>query len=289
MRILITGSNGQLGSEFKKLSSYYKEFNLFFRDYDTLNICDTVHVKNFLKENKIDAIINCAAYTQVDLAENESDKAFEVNSKGVANLVINSEVLNIKIIHISTDYVFDGTSNIPYKEDDNTNPIGVYGKSKLEGEDYLVNSEVNGIIIRTSWLYSQFGDNFVKTIISLATKKDIIGVVSDQIGSPTYAKDLAIVCLEILEKKMILNLKGKIYHYSSFGVASWYDFAKSIIEFANIDCKVDALETKDYPTLAKRPHYSIFNKSKIIEDFNIKIPFWRESLKDCIKIITNSS
>lgn len=289
MRILITGSNGQLGSEFKKLSSYYKEFNLFFRDYDTLNICDTVRVKNFLKENKIDAIINCAAYTQVDLAENESDKAFEVNSKGVANLVINSEVLNIKIIHISTDYVFDGTSNIPYKEDDNTNPIGVYGKSKLEGEDYLVNSEVNGIIIRTSWLYSQFGDNFVKTIISLATKKDIIGVVSDQIGSPTYAKDLAIVCLEILEKKMILNLKGKIYHYSSLGVASWYDFAKSIIEFANIDCKVDALETKDYPTLAKRPHYSIFNKSKIIEDFNIKIPFWRESLKDCIKIITNSS
>ena len=174
---------------------------------------------------------------------------------------------------------------MPYKETDITNPIGVYGKSKLEGEDFLVNADINGIVIRTSWLYSQFGCNFVKTMMRLGTQKDIIGVVSDQIGSPTNAKDLALVCLDILAKNKILNSKGKIYHYSNKGVASWYDFAKSIMEFANIECKVDTVETKDYPIKAKRPHYSIFNKSKIIEDFNITIPYWRDSLKDCIKKI----
>lgn len=285
MRILITGSNGQLGSEFKKLANYYKEFDFFFTDYDTLNICDALRVKIFLKENEIETIINCAAYTQVDLAENDRDKAFEVNSKAVANLVANAKALKIKIIHISTDYVFDGISHMPYKETDITNPIGVYGKSKLEGEDFLVNADINGIVIRTSWLYSQFGGNFVKTMMRLGTQKDIIGVVSDQIGSPTNAKDLALVCLDILAKNKILNSKGKIYHYSNKGVASWYDFAKSIMEFANIECKVDAVESKDYPTKAKRPHYSIFNKSKITEDFNITIPYWRDSLKDCIKKI----
>jgi dTDP-4-dehydrorhamnose reductase len=287
MKILITGSNGQLGSEIKDIADQYKNFDFYFTDRISLNICDADEVKNFLLENKIETMINCAAYTQVDAAENDRESAFEVNSKAVANLVANAEALQIKIIHISTDYVFDGTYHVPYKENDATSPLGIYGKSKLEGENFLVNADVNGIVIRTSWLYSQFGANFVKTMLRLGAERDSIGVISDQIGSPTNAKDLAVVCLEILVKNKTLNANGKIYHYSNHGVASWYDFAKSIMEFANITCNVNPIETKDYPTPAKRPYYSVLNKSKIIKDFSIETPYWRDSLKECVKKIIN--
>lgn len=287
MRILVTGSRGQLGTEIRNIAEQYKAFYFYFTDRITLNICDTIEVKNFLSDNKIDAIVNCAAYTQVDAAENDPDNAFEVNSKAVANLVSISEVLKIKIIHISTDYVFDGTHHIPYKETDTTCPLGVYGKSKLAGELFLMNSDVNGIVIRTSWLYSQFGSNFVKTILRLGAERNSLGVISDQIGSPTNAKDLAEVCLEILAKNTILTANGKLYHYSNQGVASWFDFAKAIMEFSHITCKVKPIETKEYPTPAKRPNYSVFNKSKIMQDFTIEIPYWRDSLKECVEKIRN--
>ena len=285
MRILVTGSNGQLGSEIKDIAEQYKNFDFYFTDRNSLNICDSTKVKNFLLENEIEVIINCAAYTKVEAAENNREKAFEVNSKAVADLVANADTLHIKIIHISTDYVFDGTSYFSYNENDVTNPLNVYGKSKLEGENFLVNSDVNGIVIRTSWLYSQFGSNFVKSMLRLGTERNSLGVVSNEVGSPTNAKDLAIFCLELLAKNKTLNTKGKVYHYSNHGVASWFDFAKAIMEFANIECMINAIETKDYSTFTKRPIFSVLNKSNIEKDFNIQIPFWRDSLKKCIEIL----
>ena len=286
MKVLVTGSKGQLGSEIRNIANNYKQLDFYFTDRDTLNVCDFFDVKKFVESNKIEAIINCAAYTQVDQAGNDRENAFKINSSAISNLVQVSEEQNIKLIHISTDYVFDGTNHIPYKENDVTSTIGVYGMSKLEGENFLVNSNANGIVIRTSWLYSQFGANFVKTMMRLGRERDSLGVISDQIGSPTNARDLAVSCLEILSKNTKLNTNGHIYHFSNEGVASWFDFAKAIMEFADISCQVTPIETKDYPTPAKRPHYSVLNKSKIKEDFKIEIPYWRDSLKDCIENIT---
>lgn len=283
MKVLVTGSNGQLGSEIRNISNDYKQFDFYFTNRDSLNICDYSDVKNFVESNKIEAIINCAAYTQVDKAENDCKNAFKVNSSGVSNLVQVSEEHNVKLIHVSTDYVFDGTNHTPYKETDATSPLGVYGSSKLEGENFLVNSNVNGVVIRTSWLYSQFGANFVKTMMRLGRERDSLDVISDQIGSPTNARDLAVSCLEILSKNTKLNTNGYIYHYSNEGVASWFDFARAIIELSGISCRVNPIETKDYPTPATRPCYSVLNKSKIKEDFKIEIPYWRDSLKDCIE------
>lgn len=283
MKVLVTGSNGQLGSEIRNISNDYKQFDFYFTNRDSLNICDYSNVKNFVESNKIEAIINCAAYTQVDKAENDRENAFKVNSTGVSNLVQVSEEHNAKLIHVSTDYVFDGTNHSPFKETDATSPLGVYGSSKLEGEKFLVNSNVNGVVIRTSWLYSKFGANFVKTMMRLGRERDSLDVISDQIGSPTNARDLAVSCLEILSKNTKLNTNGHIYHFSNEGVASWFDFARAIMELSGISCRVNPIETKDYPTPATRPSYSVLNKSKIKEDFKIEIPYWRDSLKDCIE------
>lgn len=285
MKVLVTGSIGQLGSEIRNISNDYKQFDFYFTNRDSLNICDYSVVKNFFESNKIEAIINCAAYTQVDKAENDRENAFKVNSTGVSNLVQVSEEHNVKLIHVSTDYVFDGANHSPYKETDATRPLGVYGSSKLEGENFLVNSKVNGVVIRTSWLYSQFGANFVKTMMRLGRERDTLDVISDQIGSPTNARDLAVSCLEILSKNTKLNTNGHIYHFSNEGVASWFDFARAIMELSGISCRVNPIETKDYPTPATRPSYSVLNKSKIKEDFKIEIPYWRDSLKNCIENI----
>jgi dTDP-4-dehydrorhamnose reductase len=282
MKVLVTGSIGQLGSEIRNISNDYKQFDFYFTNRDSLNICDYSDVKNFVESNKIEAIINCAAYTQVDKAENDRENAFTVNSTGVSNLVQVSEEHNVKLIHVSTDYVFDGTNHSPYKETDATTPLGVYGSSKLAGENFLINSSVNGVVIRTSWLYSQFGANFVKTMMRLGRERDSLDVISDQIGSPTNARDLAVSCLEILSKNKKLNTNGHIYHFSNEGVASWFDFARAIMNLSGISCRVNPIETKDYPTPAKRPSYSVLNKSKIKKDFKIEIPYWRDSLKDCI-------
>jgi len=285
MNILITGSNGQLGSEIKDLVSNYKHFYFFFKDLPELNICNADSIETFIVNQKINTVINCAAYTEVDNAEKNAEISEQVNAKGVLNLVNALKKVNGKLIHISTDYVFDGNSFIPYNELDEVNPIGVYGNTKRRGELAIINSDIDGLVIRTSWLYSAYGNNFVKTMLRLGNERDEIEVIFDQVGSPTNASDLAKICLDILSDKSLakISAKGKIYHYSNEGVTSWYDFATAIIEMGSLNCKVKPIETKDYPTLAKRPHFSVLNKSKIKLDFNIEIPYWKNSLEKCIE------
>ena len=290
MRVLITGSNGQLGSEVKELAANYDKIECIFKDLPELDICDADVLDVFITDYNINVVINCAAYTAVDKSEKDTETAEQVNSTGVYNLVNALEKINGKLIHISTDYVFDGNHSVPYKESDLVSPIGIYGKTKRAGELAVINSDIDAIVIRTSWLYSSYGNNFVKTILRLGNEKKYLNVVFDQIGTPTYARDFAKTCLDILcgESSANLNKDGKIYHYSNEGVTSWYDFATAIVELGNIDCKVVPIQTVDYPTLAKRPKYSVLDKSKIKSDFKIKIPHWRDSLEDCIKKINTN-
>ena len=285
MRVLITGSNGQLGSEIKELAANYKKIDFFCKDLPDLDICNFNLLQSFIIDNKINAVINCAAYTAVDKAEEDEIIAKKVNLEGVLNLVNALQTVNGKLIHISTDYVFNGDHFLPYKESDSVSPIGVYGKTKREGELAVINSTLDAIVIRTSWLYSSYGNNFVKTMLRLGKKNESLGVIFDQVGTPTYASDLAKTCLDILLDKSSENISinGKIYHYSNEGVTSWYDFAKAIMELGSIDCKVRPIKTKDYPTPAKRPHFSVLNKTKIKKDFNIEIPYWRDSLDKCVE------
>jgi len=289
MNILITGSNGQLGSEIRELSTSYEAVNFIFKDLPDLDICNFNLLKSFIIDNKINAVINCAAYTAVDKAEEDEIIAKKVNLEGVLNLVNALQTVNGKLIHISTDYVFNGDHFLPYKESDSVSPIGVYGKTKREGELAVINSMLDAIVIRTSWLYSSYGNNFVKTMLRLGKENESLGVIFDQVGTPTYARDLAKTCLEILcgENSVNISNNGNLYHYSNEGVASWYDFAISIMELGGANCKVNPIQTKDYLTLAKRPQYSVLNKSKIKTDFKIEIPYWRDSLKDCIEKIKN--
>jgi dTDP-4-dehydrorhamnose reductase len=283
MRVLITGSNGQLGSEIKELATNYKKLDFVFKDLPDLDICDFEVLQAFIIDRKINAVINCAAYTAVDKAEEDAEIAEQVNYEGVLNIVNALQTVNGKLIHISTDYVFDGDHFLPYKESDSVSPIGVYGETKREGELVVLNSDIEAIVIRTSWLYSAYGNNFVKTMLRLGNEKEKLNVIFDQVGTPTYAGDLAIVCLEILSNKNSrIDKKGNLYHFSNEGVASWYDFAVEILKIGNIDCKVFPIETKDHPTLAKRPHYSVLNKAKIKNDFGLEIPYWRDSLVKCI-------
>jgi dTDP-4-dehydrorhamnose reductase len=282
MNILVTGSNGQLGSEIKDIAASYKSFRFFFMDLPTLDICNSIQLNIFIKENNINTVINCAAYTAVDAAEQNVVIAEQVNGAGVVNLVHALAKVNGKLIHISTDYVFDGNVFLPYQESDKTNPMGVYGKTKRNGELAVVNSDIDAIVIRTSWLYSAYGTNFVKTMRRLGKEKKELDVICDQIGTPTNASDLATVCLEVLSYNKQLNIKGNIYHYSNEGVASWYDFATAIMDLDGISCQVKPIETKDYPTVARRPHFSVLNKTKIKNDFEIEIPYWRTSLARCI-------
>ena len=284
MNILVTGGNGQLGSEIRHLASSYKNFSFYFTDSMDLDICNGIALENYIKKNKIKAVINCAAYTAVDKAEQDVVIAEKVNATGVLNLVNAVEKVDGKLIHISTDYVFDGNSFLPYKESDEVNPIGVYGKTKRSGELAVLNSNIDGIVIRTSWLYSAYGNNFVKTMLRLGNDRDELGVIFDQVGTPTNASDLAKTCLDILayNKEVNISSKGKLYHFSNEGVASWYDFAIAIINLGKVDCYVKPIETKDYPTPAKRPYFSVLNKSKIKTDFEIDIPYWRASLAICI-------
>jgi dTDP-4-dehydrorhamnose reductase len=289
MRVLITGSNGQLGSEIKELATNYKKLDFIFKDLPELDICNFKALQAFIIDHNINAVINCAAYTAVDKAEEESIIATKVNYEGVLNIVNALAKVNGKLIHISTDYVFDGDHFLPYKESDPVSPIGVYGETKRAGELAVINSAIDSMVIRTSWLYSSYGNNFVKTMLRLGSEKENLGVIFDQVGTPTYARDLAKTCLEILCKNTSENISenGSLYHYSNEGVASWYDFAISIMELGGVNCKVNPIQTKDYPTLAKRPQYSVLNKSKIKIDFKIEIRYWRDSLKDCIEKIKN--
>ena len=282
MRVLVTGANGQLGSELRAIENDLENLQFFFADSNEVDIVNYPLLKKYILENKINAVINCAAYTDVDSAEKDHKKAIAVNFEGTQNLVKILEETGGRLIHISTDYVFDGESFKPYDEEEEVNPLGVYGLSKLKGENTLLDSNVNGIVIRTSWLYSSFGSNFVKTMLRLGDERTDLGVIFDQVGTPTYAKDLAKLCLDILSQNDMLNKNGKLYHYSNEGAASWYDFAKAIMEINEIDCEIKPIETKEYPTPAKRPLYSILNKNKIKKDFNVEIPYWRDSLNHCL-------
>jgi len=285
LNVLITGSRGQVGSEIKQLSSNYS-YNFLFTDKNELDVTNKIYIFNFFDKNNINIIINCAAYTAVDKAEEEQELVNKINNKAVKYLAQVAKEKNIKLIHISTDYVFDGTNFRPYIETDIANPDSVYGKTKLDGEKALL--EINpkkSIIIRTSWLYSSFGNNFVKTMLKLGKTKNSLGVVFDQVGTPTYAKDLAKTILDILPK--IANESVEIYHYSNEGAVSWYDFAKEIMRMRKTECAINPIETKDYPTPAKRPYYSLLNKAKIKEKFNIDIPFWKDSLRKCLVVSDN--
>ena len=289
INILVTGSNGQLGSELRVLNDAFLMLNYkcFFTYRDTLNITNKEALQKFIEKNSIEVIINCAAYTAVDKAEDDETNANKINHLAVRYMAEIAKERNIKLIHISTDYVFNGKNYKPYNEDDATMPNGVYGMTKLLGENEIIKiNPHNSIIIRTSWVYSSFGNNFVKTMLRLGKEKEELGVIFDQIGTPTYARDLAKALLQILNDEcLILNDKVEIYNYSNEGVLSWYDFAKEIMRMAKLECQVNPIETSQYPTPATRPHYSLLNKSKIKNDFNITIPYWKDSLDECLKIL----
>lgn len=284
LNVLVTGSNGQLGTEIKELSSRYNEYAFTFSDRETLDLSSEDAIKTYFEEKTFDVIINCAAYTAVDKAESDKELAFSINHRSVETLAHIAKAKNMTLIHVSTDYVFDGSNFRPYVESDPTNPQSVYGESKLAGEEALRSINPNNtIIIRTSWVYSAFGNNFVKTMLRLGRERDELGVIFDQVGSPTYAKDLADVILEIIPQ--VDNDTVEIYHYSNEGACSWYDFSKAIFELSQIECRVNPIETKEYPTPAARPHYSLLNKAKIKKAYEISIPYWRDSLKTCLKIL----
>ena len=280
--ILVTGVNGQLGSEIKDLSFLYPNNTFVFTDVAELDICNHDIVKKIIIKKDIKTIINCAAYTAVDKAEEQFELSNDINNLAVKNFASIAKEYNIKFIHLSTDYVFDGTNHMPYEETDKPNSQSVYGATKLAGENAIKTINPNNtIIIRTSWVYSNYGNNFVKTMLRLSKEKNELGVIVDQIGTPTYARDLAKTILEILPK--INNKNVELFHYSNEGVCSWYDFAIAIFQITGTNVKVNPIKTLQYPTPAKRPFYSILNKNKIKNKFKIEIPNWRDSLINCLK------
>lgn len=283
MNILITGANGQLGNSIRKIAAEYPAFQFIFTDIPEVDITDKTSLENLVRERAIEAIINCAAYTAVDKAETDIEMARKINAEGPAVLANMAKQFNIKLIHVSTDYVFNGKSNLPLKEIDPTDPIGTYGQTKLEGEIAVEKSACDSLVIRTSWLYSEFGANFVKTMLRLGRERNELSVVYDQIGTPTYATDLAIAILDLLQK----DFSGyTLYHYSNEGVISWYDFAKAIFDLSQINIKLNAIESSEFPTPAKRPAYSVFNKKKI-KAAGIDVPYWRDSLTACLEILNS--
>lgn len=278
--ILVTGANGQLGNEMRVLSNKYKDYNYFFTDVAELDICKEEAVMNFVKENGINVIVNCAAYTAVDKAEDQVDLCSKLNDDAVGYLAKAAAANGAEFIQISTDYVFDGTKHLPYKETDPTCPNSVYGVTKLNGEAKAMGYCEKTMIIRTAWLYSTFGNNFVKTMIRLGKEREALGVVFDQIGTPTYARDLARAIFVAIDKGVVPG----IYHFSNEGVCSWYDFTKSVHRIAGITtCKVNPLHTDEYPAKAARPNYSVLDKTKIKTTYGIEIPHWEESLEKCIE------
>ena len=283
--VLVTGANGQLGSELRRATADHNDIlNFIFTDVTELDITDIQAVDEFVKNNKIRYIINCAAYTAVDKAEDDTELCYKINKDAVRNLGIAAANNQAKVIHVSTDYVFDGTGSRPYTESDQVCPKSVYGKSKQEGESALLEACADSIIIRTAWLYSIFGNNFVKTMIKLGKERESLNVVADQTGTPTNAADLAKAIVKILDySEANSHFKAGIYHYSNEGITTWYDFTKAIHHDAGITtCKVNPISTDQYPTRASRPQYSVLDKSKIKAAFGIQIPQWEDSLRVCI-------
>ena len=282
MRILITGSNGQLGNEIRVLAGDYPDFEFIYTDLDELDITDGLKVEAFFIANRPQVIINCAAYTAVDKAESDEAKAYLINAIAVGNLAKSATSVGALIVQISTDYVFDGKSYLLYNESDQTNPLSAYGRTKLEGEKAVFKYADKGLILRTAWLYSAFGNNFVKTMTKYGIERDGLNVVYDQVGTPTYAWDLARTILDIIPTA-VQTPGVNLFHYSNEGVASWYDFARTIMSVSEISCDIKPILTKDYPLPAPRPSFSVLDKSKIKNIYNIQIPYWSDSVKDCIE------
>ena len=279
MNILVTGANGQLGNEMQVLARENLQHTYFFTDVQELDICDEQAVYAYVSEHKIDIIVNCAAYTAVDKAEDNVELCDKLNNIAPGYLARAAQANGAAMIQVSTDYVFDGTVHIPYTEEEPTCPASVYGSTKLAGEQNVMDHCEKAMVIRTAWLYSIYGNNFVKTMIRLGQERDSLGVIFDQIGTPTYANDLAQAIFAAINKGVV----GGIYHFSDEGVCSWYDFTIAIHRLAGIaSCKVKPLHTADYPAKAPRPHYSVLDKTKIKDTFGIEIPHWEESLKRCI-------
>lgn len=284
--ILVTGASGQLGNELREESRHYPGYEFIFTDVEDLDIADKGQVEKFIKKNDPDWIINCAAYNFVDKAEEQTEKAFLINSLSVRNLADSISGTEKRLIHVSTDYVFDGSSNVPYNENSRPNPLSAYARSKRAGEENALTHHA-AMVIRTSWLYSSFGNNFVKSIIKRGTEQGFLKVVFDQTGTPTYAADLAnaimIIVSRVIRNQIAFN--AGIYHYSNEGVCSWYDFAYEIVKLSALNCKLYPILSKDFPSAVKRPYYSVLDKTKIKENYNLEIPYWKESLSKCIKLL----
>ena len=287
MTILITGANGQLGQCFRQLAARNRHWQFIFVDIGELDITDRRAVFAFFKKHPVQWCINCAAYAAVDKAESEPALARKVNVDGARNLAAACAWLGVPIIHFSTDYVYHSRQNVPFREDDPVSPKAVYARTKLAGDRAVLKANPLAMVIRTSWLYSLYGQNFLITMLRLGAERPAIGVVFDQVGTPTYAPDLAAAVLQIIQKvengQVERALIAGIWHYSNEGVTSWYDFAKAIFEIKKLPCRVNAIESKDFPTPVERPPYSVLNKGKIKEAFGLEIPWWRESLNKCLK------
>lgn len=279
MKILITGAYGQLGNALKRELEPDNSIETIFTDADTLDLTDSQALSRFFEDNNVDMVVNCAAYTAVDRAESDDLKAAAINTGAVGNLGQVAAKHGMKVIHISTDYVFSGESFRPYEENDEPYPQSIYGRTKLEGEGLLTSFSNNAMIVRTAWLYSEFGNNFVKTMLRLADERDEIKVVCDQIGTPTYAGDLAHAIHQVISHNV---WQPGIYHFTDEGVASWFDFTKAIMEYAGKKTRITPIRTAQYPTPAKRPSYSVLSKDKIKRIYGIEIPYWRDSLQRCL-------
>jgi len=292
MFVLVTGANGQLGKTLNRLVNENKmEHRFIFATKDQLDLTDFQNIRSYIQKNQFDVIINCAAFTAVDKSEVEKNQANLVNHLSVKNIAEIARDNSIKLIHISTDYVFDGLKTEPYIEKDIPSPINVYGKTKLDGENAIISAMVtDAIIIRTSWLYSEYGNNFLDTILSLAQKRKELNIVSDQVGSPTYAYDLAISILKIIENRKFFETShiSEIFHYSNDGKCSWYDFANEIVNISGLECSIKSISSKDYPQTAKRPKHVLLDKSKIRNSFGLEIIYWKDSLNNCIQALSSS-
>ena len=286
MKLLITGAYGQLGNEMRVALERYPHLESIFTDVDTLDITDKNAVDAFVALHQPNVLINCAAYTAVDKAEDDLALCYKINCDAVRNLGEVAQAHGMTVIHVSTDYVFDGTNHIPYTEDMAVSPTNVYGKSKLAGERELRKACPGAIIIRTSWLYSGFGNNFVKTMLRLGSERSQLKVIFDQIGTPTYAADLADSILQIIDSEKFVP---GIYHFSNEGVCSWYDFTKMIFKLAHVECEVLPIESKDYAVRTPRPHYSVLNKSKLKSTYNQTIPYWMDGLERCLHVLQSQS
>ena len=284
-KILVTGANGQLGQCLQKISSQFEEFEFIFTDSETLDITNKEEVNDFFWQNAPDFCINAAAYTAVDLAETDIEKAFLVNADGAENLAEACAENNAQFIHVSTDYVFDGENNLAYTEEDFTNPLGVYGASKLAGDELALEVNPCSVILRTSWVYSEFGKNFVKTMLNLFATKEELSIVADQFGQPTNANDLAEAIMKIIKSEKITP---GIFNFSNLGRISWFDFAEKIAELSEAKIKLNAIETSQYPTPAKRPKNSVLDLGKISKTYAIQLKPWEESIEDCVQILQNN-